>query len=536
MTEYAGTGALLRLALRLDRVRASAWILGMVVFTVSSASANNDLYGEPSERAQLAESLESNPALLALGGRAFDLSTVGGINAYQLIAFMGTLIGLMSVLLTVRHTRVEEESGRAELAGSAVVGRRAWLASALLLTVGVNVVIAVLTAMGLVATGLPVAGSVAYAAGCAGIGVVFAFVAGLTAQLTDSSRSATGLAAAVLGLSYLLRATGDAASGSDGGALSVLTWFSPIGWAEMARPYAGEDWWVLLLFVALAAALAGGIGVLVGRRDVGSGVLRPTLGPARASAALGGPLALAWRLQRGSLLGWGVGFLVVGVSFGALAEGTVSIAEDNENIDELLRDLGGSGDIVDVFLSTTMSLTSIIVGAYAVQSALRLSSEESGRRADTLLTNAVERLRWVGSHLSVAALGSVLMLLLAGLGAGVAHGLNTGDLGGELPRVLGAALAQVPAVWTLVGVCALLFGLAPRFAAVSWGVLLAALVIGQFGDLLRLNQTVLNLSPFTHVPDLPGAAFEATPLLGLAVLAALLTAVGLGGFRRRDIA
>ncbi|UCM91511.1 ABC transporter permease [Streptomyces marincola] len=535
MRDYAGTGELLRLALRLDRIRASAWIIGMVIFTVASASANNDLYSTAAEREQFAESVRSNPALLALGGRAFDLSTTGGINAYQLIAFMGTLVGLMSILFVVRHTRLEEESGRAELAGSAVLGRKAWLASGLLLTIGVNVAIAVLTALGLIATGLPAGGSVAYALGVAGIGVLFAFVAGLTAQLTDSARSATGIAAAVLGGSYLLRAAGDAASGTDGGAMANLTWLSPIGWAELARPWAGERWWVLLVFAGAVALLVLGIGALVDRRDIGSGVLKPKLGPVNASAGLRNPLALAWRLQRGSLVGWGLGFLVVGAAFGALAEGTVSIAEDNPDIDELLRDLGGSGDIVDVFLATIISLTAMIVGAYAVQSALRLSAEESGHRADPVLTTAVRRLSWAGSHLIVAAVGSVGMLALAGAAAGLTHGLNSGDLG-EVARVTGAALAQVPAVWTLIGVCALLFGLLPRYTAVSWAVLLVALVIGQFGDLLRLDQMVLNLSPFSHIPDLPGAAFEAPPLLLLLALAAGLTCVGLAGLRRRDMA
>ncbi|GAB2609837.1 exporter of polyketide antibiotics [Streptomyces capparidis] len=534
--DYAGTAALLRLAVRLDRVRATAWICGITLFTVASASSNNDLYATAEERAEFAESVEANPAMLALGGRAFDLSTEGGINAYQLVAFMGTLIGLMSVLLVVRHTRAEEESGRAELAGSAVVGRKAWLASALLLVTGINLVIALLTALGLIGIGLPAGGSFAYAAGCAGIGVFFAVTAGVTAQLTDHGRAANGLACAVLGLAYLLRATGDAASGSDNGVLSWLTWLSPVGWAEMARPYADERWWVLGLFAVAVGVLVAAVGVLADRRDIGAGVLPPKLGPATAAPSLNGPLALAWRLQRGSVLGWAAGFAVVGAAFGAVADSMVNIAEDNPDIDELLRDLGGSGDIVDVFLATIASLIGIVAGAYAVQSALRLSGEESTHRADPILTTPVRRVRWAASHLVVAALGTVVMLTVAGLAAGLAHGLNSGDLGGELPRLLGAMLAQVPAVWTLVGLSALLFGLLPRYAAVSWAVLAVVLVIGQFGELLQLDQAVLNLSPFTHVPDLPAADFDTVPLLWLTLLAAALTAAGLGGFRRRDVA
>lgn len=536
MSDYAGTGALLRLALRLDRVRATAWTVGLAGLTTVSVSSNKDLYGTPEKRAELAETVDTNPAMLALGGRAFDLSTVGGVSAYQLIAFMTALIGLMSILLVVRHTRAEEESGRAELAGSAVVGRKAWLSSGLLLVIGINLVIGVLTALGLMSLGLPAGGSVAFAAGGAGAGIFFAITAGVAAQLTDSARTATGIASAVLGLSYLLRATGDAASGSDDSGVSWLTWLSPIGWAEMMRPYADEDWWVLLLFVAAAGVLLAALAALVDRRDIGGGVLPQKLGPAVAAPALRSPLALAWRLQRGSLLAWSLGFVVAGAAFGGVAEGMVGIAEDNADIDELLRDLGGNGDIVDVFLGTITSLIGVVAGAYAVQSSLRLSGEESTHRADPVLTTPVDRLRWAGSHLVIAAVGSVVLLASAGLAAGVVHGLRSDDLGGEVPRVLGAALAQVPAVWTLVGLSALLFGLLPRFTVVSWVALAVALVIGQFGDLLKLDQTVMNVSPFTHVPNLPSADFEATPLLLLGLLAAALVTAGLGGFRRRDVA
>ncbi len=535
MSELAGTRTLLRLALRLDRVRAVVWVLVLGVLTVASASSNVDLYGTPAEREQLATSVATNPALLALGGRAYDLTTVGGVTAYQLIAFIATLIGLMSILLTVRHTRAEEESGRAELAGSGVVGRRAWLASSLLLVTGINLVLALFIGAGLIGVGLPAAGSWAFAAGCAGCGIVFAVVAALAAQLTESTRTATGIAGAVLGLSYVLRAAGDAATATDDNGLAALTWLSPIGWAELARPYADERWAVLLLFPAAAAALVAAVLALAARRDLGAGVFPQRLGPAAAPPALSSPLALAWRLQRGSLLGWTLGFLVVGAAFGAVADSMVAVAEDNPDVAELIEDLGGTGTLVDVFLAAIASLIGVVVGAYAVQATLRLRAEETAHRAEPVLSTAVPRARWAVSHVLVALLGSVVVLAGAGLAAGLAHGLRTGDLGGELPRVLGATLIQVPAVWVLVGIGVALFGLVPRLSVLTWAVLGLALVVGQFGEVLQLDQWALNLSPFTHIPALPAADFSALPLVVLLVVAAVPAAVGIAGFRRRDV-
>ncbi|GAA4326066.1 hypothetical protein GCM10023178_38580 [Actinomadura luteofluorescens] len=61
-------------------------------------------------------------------------------------------------------------------------------------------------------------------------------------------------------------------------------------------------------------------------------------------------------------------------------------------------------------------------------------------------------------------------------------------------------------------------------------------VVTLFGAGLDLNQWVLDVSPFTHVPKLPGHAFTAVPLLWLLAVAAVLSALGLLGLRRRDLA
>ncbi|MGH2814535.1 MAG: ABC transporter permease, partial [Actinomycetota bacterium] len=132
--------------------------------------------------------------------------------------------------------------------------------------------------------------------------------------------------------------------------------------------------------------------------------------------------------------------------------------------------------------------------------------------------------------------GSASLLVTGGLVAGAAHGLRAGDLGGELPRVLGGALVQLPAVWVMAAVGALLFGLAPRLVVgATWAVLAVVLTITMFGEPLQLSQWVLDLSPFAHLPGLPAAAFTATPVVWLVAVAVVLAAAGLAGFRRRDL-
>ncbi|MCZ4088561.1 ABC transporter permease, partial [Streptomyces sp. H34-S5] len=74
------------------------------------------------------------------------------------------------------------------------------------------------------------------------------------------------------------------------------------------------------------------------------------------------------------------------------------------------------------------------------------------------------------------------------------------------------------------------------YAVAAWAVAGTALALGWIGPALNLPQTVMDLSPFAHLPKLPGAeALAWGPLLTLTALAAALTGAGLAALRRRDM-
>jgi ABC-2 type transport system permease protein len=535
MSGFTGTGQLFRLAVRRDRVVGTAWVLGLFAFAYSQAASIVSLYPTQADLDRLARTaggIGANPAVVALQGPAYDASTYGGATAWQVVTPGVLLIGLMSILLVTRHTRQEEETGRAELVSSGVVGRYAWLAAALLYVLAVNVVLAALSALGYVSQGLPAAGSVTLAAVCGLTGLVFAGVAAITAQLTEYARPANGMALAVLGAAFLLRAVGDSAS-----QLSWLSWLSPIGWAERFQPFAGDRWAVLVLPVAALVVLLLAVAALLVRRDVGAGVLATGLGPDRAPGWLGSPLGLAWRLQRGSLLGWTIGAAVAGLSFGVIAQDMVQFASQDPETAKVLATLGGSGSITDIYLAAILSWIGMLAAGYAVQATLRLRAEEAEQRAEPVLATSASRTGWAGSHLLVAGGGAAVVLATGGALAGLAHGLRAGDVAGQLGRVLAGALVQLPAVWVMAAIGAALFGLAPRLVVgATWAILAVVLSITMFGQPLRFDQRVQDLSPFAHLPRLPAADFVATPVVWLLAAAALLAAAGLAAFRRRDLA
>jgi polyether ionophore transport system permease protein len=526
VNSLTGTLSMARLALRLDRVRLSVWVLGLAVMPMGTAANYVKLYPTEADLRAVSDVL-TNPSLVALSGPLFAVS-IGGLTVWKIGVTEFILVALMSLLTVVRHTRTEEETGRLELVRATVIGRHAPLTAALLVTALANLAVAVFAALGLMATGLPAAGSVAFGLSTGLVGMLFATVAAAAVQLTASSRAATGIAGAVLGGSYLLRAVGDTGP-------TWLSWLSPIGWGLHVRPYAGERWWVATLFVGIGAVCATVGYALAARRDVGAGLLAERPGPVGASPALRSPLALAWRLHRGLLLGWTVGLMLTGAVMGGAAAGIGNLKSPNQQLTDILTRMGGRSGLTDAFLGAIFGIVGIVAAAYTVQATLRLRQEESSGRVEVLLATRVSRLRWAASHLVFALLGTALLLAVAGVAGGVAYGAQVHDVGGQVGRLLGAALVQLPATWVLAGLGTALIGLAPRHASLTWAALILSVLLVELGALFGLNQWIVDLTPFAHVPKLPGSAFILTPVLCLTVIAAALGAAGLAGLRRRDM-
>ncbi|WP_329533088.1 ABC transporter permease [Streptomyces sp. NBC_01450] len=518
--QLAGTGTLLRFSLRRDRLMMPLWVGVIGLLVLSMPNSLKSVYATPAERADLARQMLTNSSLRATYGPVFD-DSLGGLTAWRIGGYAGLFAGIMSLLVVVRHTREEEESGRQELLSSAMVGRRAPLTAALLAALVANGVLALLIAGGLAGQGG--SGALALGLGVGGVGMVFATMAAIVAQLTESARLAKGLTGGLLGAAFVLRAAGDSSTNDDS---SVLTWVSPLGWLENERPFAQERWWVLPLFV-VAVVIQGAVAYeLAGRRDVGMSFLPTRPGPAQGR--LGSAGALAWRLQRGAVLGWSLGFLAAGAAFGGMTKGAADLVGSNDKTRQIIERMGGQSGLTDAFLAAMVGMLGMVAALYVVSSVLRLHGEETSQRAEPVLANAVGRLRWACGHLVVAFGGAALIMALGGLGLGLGYGH-------ELGPVLGACLVQVAAVWTLGGLAVLLYGLSPRLAPGAWGAAGVALLLGWIGPALNVPQAAMDLSPFGHLPKLPGGEMTWTPVLTLTAIAVALTATGLAALRRRDM-
>lgn len=526
-SDFTGTLGLLRLYLRRDRIVLPLWILLLsvplsTVYVGSIAS----IYPDEPQRAAFAATIMGSPAQRAMYGEIYN-DSLGAVGIWKAGIFH-TLIAVAVILTVIRHTRVEEESGRAELLDSTVVGRYAGLTAALILAFGASIATGLIGTAGLFGTDVPRSGSLAFGLALTASGIVFAAVAAVAAQLSANARTARGIALGVLGAAFALRAVGDAGSG-------VLSWLSPLGWSLQVRPYAGDRWWVLLLHLTAATLFTAAAYALLRRRDVGAGLIAERLGPPTAAPTLGGPVGLAWRLQRGSLIAWTTGICLYALLIGSVVHGIGDEIGDNETVRDIVSRMGGTQALEDSFVAIAFIMLAVGAAALAVSSALRLHSEEEAQHAETVLAGAVGRTRWAASHLVLAVVGPAVAMTAAGLVAGLTYGTAAGDVGGKLPGVLAAAVAQLPAVWMLAAVTVALFGLAPRFTSVAWGVLVGFVAVFLLGSISGVPQWVLDLQPFTHAQHVPGAAYPVVAIGWMLLIDALLIAVGLFAFRRRDL-
>jgi ABC-2 type transport system permease protein len=489
-----------------------------------TASSIKGLYPTQADLDVAAAAGEANAALIALQGPAYGLDTLGGQVVFNFGAFGYSVVALMGVFLVGRHTRADEEAGRTELLRATVVGRDAPATAVLVVAAAAFVVLGALAALSLMSQALPTAGSIAFGLAIAGFGFLFACITAVLAQTTEQARPVYGMAAAVLGVSYVLRAIGDIGSG-------ILTWLSPMGWAMSMRPFADERWWPFLLLFGAAALMIVLTFALAGIRDLGGGLVPGRRGPPHGGRALAGPFGLAFRLQRATVFWWVLGLALTGVAYGAVVTDVDDLIGDNSTFEDMIAQ--GGGDLTDTFLATSMLTMALIAGGFAISSTLRLRSEETAGHAEAVLATATPRPRWAGSHLGIALGGSFLLVAAAGLGIGITYAIVVAD-SDQIGRLAGAAIAFAPALWILIGVAVVLFGIFPRASVGAWGALAFCAVIGLFGELFDLPNWIVDLSPFQHVPTMPVEGFNALPIVVMIAIAAVLIGAGVAGFRHRD--
>jgi ABC-2 type transport system permease protein len=515
-----GVLGLTRFALRRSRLLVLVWTAVLVVITYASAAATRSLYTGVAEQVSAARAINSSPALVALYGPILDVRSLGELAMTKMTVTYAVFVMAFAVTLVRRHTRVEEESGRAELLGGLAVDPAAPLVSAVLLGALGSVLVSALAALGDVAGGLPVTGSLWFGASWLGLGLVGTGVGAVTSQLSASARTCGAISTGAIAVLFVLRAVGDTTS----------AWLSPLGWSTRLRAWSDPRGWVLVLDLALAVALVAAALLLRRRRDLGSGLLPERPGPATGSPRLADALALNLRVHATGLAVWTVACAAMGAVLAAIVP-TVGSMLDSAGAREMFERLGGVGVLQETLVAAFVSVGGIVISCFAVGVVSHGGGEEHDGRTEEVLATATERSTAFLAVGLVALVGVAWLLLVTGLAMAVGAGGSRVDPA----ETVGAALAQLPAVGVVTGLALLALAQGSRYAALGWAFVVGFFVVGPVAELLSLPSWVAGLSPYSHVPRVPAEPFSWTPELVLAVIAATLVATARWRYLERDI-
>ncbi|UOQ90646.1 ABC transporter permease subunit [Agromyces endophyticus] len=533
-------GTLLRQRLRRDRLQLILWIIGIGVLAYGSIAAVLDTYGDEAERTQILQVATASRTILVFRGTP-NGTDLGAFSFFELFAWLALMGGLMSTFLVTRHTRAEEEQGRAELIAATPAGRVKPTVATLVHGVLANLVLGLVVALALIGAGLDAEGSWVTGAAMASVGIAFVAIGLFCAQLFRTSRGANGAGVAVVVGAYLLRGIGDAAGTPSDDLLHVTpawpSWLSPIGWGQATGAYVENDLWPLLLALGVSAVLVVIVFALQAVRDQGASLLPGRKGRASASWALSSSFGLAWRLNLSTLIAWAVGAAVAGLTASSLSGLIDQLSGDAPQVvDTLQHALGGGATLEQAFIAMFFSIIGILAACCAVQVAIRARQEEAHGTAEQVLATPVPRMRWLLEYWLVGVLVIVVVLAAAWLGglAGSGASNTPSDL---VPLISQAALAQLPVSLVFLGITLLVFALLPRWTiGLGWSIVGVAAIIGVFGPLLGAPDWMVDLSPFTHSPVPTGDDIDWSGGFWMIAVGLAAGALAVVSMRRRELA
>ncbi|MGO4103635.1 ABC transporter permease [Leifsonia sp. YAF41] len=526
--------------IRRDRIQLIIWILGIGLLGLFSANSVEQTYGDETGRLGIIRLAVANPAILMLRGLPQGTS-LDAFVFFEIFTFLALLAGFMSTFLAVRHTRAEEETGRAELIASTPAARTLPTVATLIHGVLANLVLGLVIALGFIAGGLDATGSLVTGAAVAAAGISFLGVGLLAAQFMITSRGANAVAAGLVGAAYIVRGLGDALGTASADGLTVTaawpSWISPIGWGEHTGAYTQNDLTPLLLNLGLAAICVAAVFLLQASRDSGASLLPGRAGRITARPALSTSLGLAWRLQWPTLVGWCVGGAIFGLLAGILTKLIEQAAANDTTLQQILQKLvpGGQESSAQILITTMFSLAGILAAACATQVVIRMRQEEALGTAELVLSSPVSRVRWLVDYLVLGTVSIVLVLLVSAIvGAlGIAASDNSGASAGDM---FAAAAAQLPAALIYLGVLALVFVLLPGLTiALGWTLVGIGVMFGVFGGLIGLPDWMRNISPFTHTPVPTQGAIDWSGGITMLVISIAAALVAVFLMRRREL-
>ena len=400
--DFNNTGTLIKFIFRRERFTSTVWITILVLFSMAIAPAMAEMFPDTASRSQFAAAF-NNPVMVAMMGPIYgaDNYTSGAMYGGLMLVWYAIAVAVMNIFFVARHTRADEQAGRVEVVRSLPTGRLANLNATMISAVILNVILGLLTGLGLAVLGVETmdfAGSMVYGAATAAIGIVFASITAVFSQLSSNASGATGMSFASIGLFYMIRAAGDMQG------IEIVSCISPLGLVLRSQAYVENNIWPSLVLLLIAFGLSMIAYWLNSIRDMGQGFIAAKPGRAAASPLLHSSFGLAWRLLRTPLIIWGIVMFTLGASYASVVGEIDSFIGDSPEymtilgvpVDQLpnLSQADQTKMIVEsfgIFVTLMMTLVAIVPLLNVV---LKIRAEERDGRTENVVSRAVPRCKY----------------------------------------------------------------------------------------------------------------------------------------------
>lgn len=526
---FSKTAQLIHFMFKRERINSTLWIIGLVALTVLVAIAFENMYSTPEELLGMAETMK-NPAMIAMVGPVFgETYTLGAMMSQMMLLFTGIAVATMSIFIVIKHTRADEESGRFELIRSRPVGKLADIKATMSVVFIVNLIMAVLIAIGLAILNIDsmdLTGSIVYGASIGVIGIFFASIAALAAQISSTRSGAYTISFIALAVMYIMRAIGDAGS-------NFLAYISPLGLFMHGAPYVYNVWWPLIIIFVISILINLVVFILKSKRDLGEGLIAAKKGRSDAKNSLLSPMGLSLKLLRGMLIGWFITMFVFGASYGSIFGDLESFLEGNEMMQQIFLS-NTDFTFAEQFLTTLLVMYSMFITVPVLLILNKIRTEEKKGRIEHLYTKPIARRKVFANYILITLVSSIIMMTLFVVGLwAAAYTVMAEPL--LLTTALAAGLVYLPAIWVMMGLAAFLIGNAPKRFNLIWYYAAGAFVVLYIGRMLNFPEWLDKLFPFAYVPQVPVEHFEIMPLIILTALANILFMAAMRGYEKRDI-
>lgn len=528
---FKNTNRLLLFIFRRERLSSSLWIIILSLFSILLAPMLETMFDKPAREALILTI--NNPALISMLGPVYGIEnyTAGAMYFNMMIQWLMLTVAVMNILLVVRHTRTDEEQGRFDMIRSFPTGRLSCLCAVMIAAFIINLVLALITGLGIGAMGvesMDLNGSLLYSASLSTVGLIFAALAAIFSQLCATSRGATGLSILALGFFYLLRGAGDVGN-------EVLSYISPLGLAQRTQAYVENNWFPILILLAEALILTLAAFALNNLRDIRQGLIPVKRGRESARGYLRSPYGLAFRLLLTPFLGWLLGMYVLGVSYGSIL-GTIDTFVQSSEFYSMVIGMNPDYTTAQMFVSMVTSIMALCAVIPVLMMILKIRSEEKENYYINILSRGVSRQTYLASYTAMAFITAILVQCASALGiysAAVAVLPDPDTL--TLSYLMKANLVFLPALWIMLSLAVLLIGLLPRMTALIWVYFGFSFFASFMGRMPGVPEWLPKLTPFGYIPSLPVDEIHYGTLFVMTGIAILIAGIGFTAYRKRDI-